>query len=61
MKLLEIVWNTNPVMHLGSLEVRWYGLLFALGFFLSYTVLYFVFKKEKVPFRLLDLRKKLQS
>ena len=54
MKLLEIVWNTNPVMHLGSLEVRWYGLLFALGFFLSYTVLYFVFKKEKVPFRLLD-------
>ncbi|MEI6123538.1 MAG: prolipoprotein diacylglyceryl transferase [Bacteroidota bacterium] len=54
MKLLFITWNPSPDLHIGSLQMRWYGLLFALGFFLAYTVLYFIFKKEKVPFKLLD-------
>jgi phosphatidylglycerol---prolipoprotein diacylglyceryl transferase len=54
MSLIQITWNPSPFIPLGSFELRWYGLLFALGFFLSYSVLYLVFKKEKVSFKLLD-------
>ncbi len=54
MTLTQIVWNPSPVIHLGSMELRWYGVLFALGFFLAYYILYMVFKKEKVSFKLLD-------
>jgi phosphatidylglycerol---prolipoprotein diacylglyceryl transferase len=54
MNLLYIIFNPSPTIALGSFEIRWYGLLFALGFFLAYTVLYMLFKKEKVSFKLLD-------
>jgi prolipoprotein diacylglyceryl transferase len=48
------MFNPSPAFSIGSFEIRWYGLLFALGFFLAYTVLYMIFKKEKVSFKLLD-------
>ncbi len=54
MDVLQIVFNPSPVFSIGSFELRWYGLLFALGFFFAYAVLYLVFKKEKVSFKLLD-------
>lgn len=54
MNVLQIVFNPSPILPLGGFELRWYGLLFALGFFCAYTVLYLVFKKEKVSFKLLD-------
>jgi len=54
MNLLEIRFDISPVMHIGSFSIRWYGLLFALGFFFAYSVLYLIFKKEKVSFKLLD-------
>jgi len=54
MNLLYIIWNPSPIIPLGGFELRWYGLLFALGFFLAYSLLYWVFKKEKVSFKLLD-------
>lgn len=49
-----ITWNVSPAIDVAGLEVRWYGLLFALGFFFAYAGLYYIFKKEKVSFKLLD-------
>lgn len=54
MNLLLINYDFSPVIHIGGFEIRWYGLLFALGFFCSYIVLFQVFKKEKVSPKLLD-------
>ncbi len=55
MNLLYITWNVDPdLFHLGGLTVRWYGLLFALGFFFGYLILWKVFKKEGIPPALLD-------
>ena len=35
-----MIWDLNPVLvTLGPLQVRWYGLVYALGFFLAYKVL----------------------
>lgn len=53
--LLSIVWNPDPIMFsIGPLSVRWYGFLYALGFFLSITVIGRIFKKEKAPEDWLD-------
>jgi len=37
----------------GPIELRWYGLLFAMGIMLSYSIAFYIFKKEK--FKLADL------
>jgi len=39
---------------LGSFEIRWYGLLFGLGFVCAYLVLQRIFKREEVKPELLD-------
>lgn len=45
--LLFIHWNVNPeIFSIGSISVRWYGLLFATGFLLGYTILVKMFKYE---------------
>ena len=50
-----IHWNVNPeIFRIGSFAVRWYGLLFASGFFFGYLILTKMFKKEGVPVELLD-------
>ncbi len=50
-----IIWDVNPVLlALGSLEIRWYGLLLAGGFFLSYLTLGKIFKKEGLSQEFLD-------
>lgn len=42
-----IVWAADPdLFHLGGLTVRWYGLLFALGFLISQQILFYIFRKE---------------
>lgn len=42
-----IIWNGSPeILSLGSFSLRWYGLLFALGFLLSQQVMYYIFRKE---------------
>ena len=52
---LKIIWQPDPtIFTIGDVEVRWYGLLFALGFFLAYFVMYYIFRKEKKPLGLLD-------
>lgn len=49
MKLSFITWNVDPVLfHLGPLQIRWYGLLWALGFFIGYYVMQRMYRKEKM-------------
>lgn len=50
-----ITWKVNPIaFSLGSLEVRWYGILLAVGFVLAYTALQKIFQKENLSQKLLD-------
>lgn len=45
-----IVWEVNPeIFHIGSFSVRWYGLLFALGFLIGMQIMTYIFKKERKP------------
>jgi len=49
MLLNYITWNVDPVLfQLGALQVRWYGLLWAVGFFLGYFVLRNIYRHEMV-------------
>jgi prolipoprotein diacylglyceryl transferase len=42
-----IHWNVNPeIFHIGSLSVRWYGLLFATGFLIGYNIAEKMFRFE---------------
>ena len=44
-----IVWDVNPVLlEIGSWSVRWYGLLFALGFVFGIIIITRMFKSEGV-------------
>ncbi len=51
-----IVWNVSPdiftvpshIPVIGGFSLRWYGLLFALGFVAGYLIILKIFKKEKV-------------
>ena len=50
MILNYITWNVDPVaFSLGSLQVRWYGICWAVGFFLGYLLMSKVYKREKMP------------
>ena len=50
-----IIWNGSPeLFSVGSITLRWYGLLFALGFLISQQILYYIFKEEGKPTREVD-------
>lgn len=50
-----IIWDVNPVLlQLGQMEIRWYGLLFALGFVFGIAIVTKMFKKEGVNKDLVD-------
>lgn len=50
-----IVWNVDPVaFSLGPLEIRWYGVIYALGFFLAITIIGKTFKHDGAPEAWLD-------
>lgn len=45
-----IIWSPNPdILDIGPLVIRWYGLLFALGFIIGQQIIYYIFKKEGKP------------
>jgi len=45
-----IIWNGSPeIFTIGFVTLRWYGLLWAVGFLLSQQVLYYIFRKEGKP------------
>jgi prolipoprotein diacylglyceryl transferase len=49
-QILDFIhWNVNPeIFSLGPLSIRWYGLLFALGFLLGYYIGEYMLKSENV-------------
>jgi len=50
-----ITWTADPeIFRIGGFALRWYGVLFALGFVLGYFIMQRFFKKEGVPVKLLD-------
>jgi prolipoprotein diacylglyceryl transferase len=50
-----ITWNVSPeIFSIGSLSVRWYGLLFASSFFFGYLILIRIFRKEGIAIKFLD-------
>lgn len=54
-QLIYIPWDFDPeLFSIGPLSLRWYGILFALGFLISHQVLYAIFKKEGKPVQDVD-------
>ena len=50
-----IHWNVNPeIFRIGSFAIRWYGLLFALGFYFGYLIFRGFFKREGIKLDVLD-------
>ncbi|KUF38581.1 prolipoprotein diacylglyceryl transferase [Myroides marinus] len=55
MNLVAVLWDANPEMiKIGSVPVRYYGVLFALGIILGYKIVSYVFDKERIPQFYLD-------
>jgi prolipoprotein diacylglyceryl transferase len=55
MNLLSIVWNVDPTLfHLGPMQIRYYGLLWATGLVLCYIMFQRFFKEENLSEELLD-------
>lgn len=55
MLLNYITWDVGPeIFSIGSLSVRWYGLLFALSFVAGYIIVGNMFKREGIPQKALD-------
>lgn len=41
-----ITWTANPDIFSGFVTVRWYGLMFVIGFWIGYRIIYGIFKHE---------------
>ncbi len=55
MEILQISWDANPeIFRIGNLAVRWYGLFWALSFYLGYEITIRIFKRENVPTKQAD-------
>lgn len=53
--LAAVTWNVNPeLVSIGPLTIRWYGLLFALGFILGYEIAKKMFQRDQIPLEWLD-------
>ncbi len=48
MDILAVInWNADPeIFHIGSISIRWYGLLFSIAFIVGYQIMSWVFKNE---------------
>ncbi len=47
--LQSIIWNWDPNIFDGFITVRWYGLMFAIGFTIGYIIVAKMFKHEGAP------------
>lgn len=44
-----ITWTANPILISNPLTIRWYGLMFVIGFFLGYKIMERMFLHEGAP------------
>ena len=44
-----ITWTAHPDLFSGVVTVRWYGLMFAIGFLVAFEILSRMYKREGVP------------
>lgn len=50
-----IDWSVRPqIFTIGTFELRWYSVLFALGFLVGYYIMQSMFKRENIKIDLLD-------
>jgi phosphatidylglycerol---prolipoprotein diacylglyceryl transferase len=49
-----IVWSPNPAVFSGFERLRWYSLLFALGFIISQQIMFYIYRKEGEDEKLVD-------
>ncbi|MEJ5286654.1 MAG: Prolipoprotein diacylglyceryl transferase [Candidatus Kapaibacterium sp.] len=48
-------WTGSPeIFRIGAFAIRWYGVLFALGFIIGYQIMTYIFKKENKPIKELE-------
>ncbi|MCH8546336.1 MAG: prolipoprotein diacylglyceryl transferase [Cryomorphaceae bacterium] len=52
--LLTFTWNMPQGIEVGSFTLRFYSLLFALGFFVGYLIMKRIFQRENIPIDWLD-------
>jgi prolipoprotein diacylglyceryl transferase len=53
--IAAIHWAARPeIFELGPIRVRWYGLLFAVGFLIGFKIVHWMYTVEKKPVRDLD-------
>lgn len=50
-----IIWNADPNIISSPITVRWYGLMFAIGFLIGYEIVSRIFKHEGAPERWLGI------
>lgn len=50
-----IIWNADPNLITHPITVRWYGLMFAIGFLVGYEIVSRIFKHEGAPERWLGI------
>lgn len=50
-----ITWGANPEIFSGFVTIRWYGLMFAIGFLIGYELVAKMFKHEGAPERWLGI------
>ena len=55
MPLLEITWTADPVIFsIGSWEIRWYALMFVIGFAIGYKIVERMWKREDINPKWID-------
>ncbi len=50
-----ITWNADPVIIDSFVTIRWYGLMFAIGFWFGFNIVARMFKREGAPERWLGI------
>ena len=48
--LASINWNPNPeIFNIAGVSIRYYGLLWAIGFALVYMIVHYLFRQKQIP------------
>lgn len=55
MTIASIIWDMNPDLISSPVTVRWYGLMFAVGFLIGYEIVGRMFRHEGAPEKWLGL------